>query len=206
MNDEPKQPANTNDAGAATGGRYPPLWLIVLFGVLLYGAGLYFDRYGGGANAQVYLPFRSVEELQALQPVKGDMSAFEFGRLVYNKPTCVACHQTSGLGTPGQFPPLVKSEWVLEAEPGRVIRIVLNGLQGPMEIKGQTFNNAMVPWKDVLNDEEIAAVLTYIRQNKDWGNNAPEVKPERVRAVREKIKDRSQPFTAEELINVPPNE
>lgn len=204
MNDDPK-PASAS-AGATTGGAYPPLWLIGLFALLLYGAGLYFDRYGGGANGRVYLPYRSFEELQTLQPVRGEVGAFELGRLVYNRPTCVACHQTGGQGTPGQFPPLGGSEWVLEAEPGRIIRIVLNGLQGPMEVKGQVYNNAMVPWKDVLKDEEIAAVITYIRQNKEWGNNASAVKSEQVKAVRDKIKDRSQPFTAEELKTISPAE
>jgi len=83
---------------------------------------------------------------------------------------------------------------------------VLNGLQGPLEFQGQGYNGTMIPWKDSLNDEEIAAVLTYVRQNKDWGNNAPEVKPERVKAVREKLKDRNLPFTPEELLKLSPAE
>ena len=86
---------------------------------------------------------------------------------------------------------MVGSEWVNEPEPGRVIRIALNGLTGPITVKNQVFSGTMVPWKDMLSDEEIAAVLTYIRQNKEWGNHAPEVTPERVKAVREKIKSRS---------------
>jgi len=87
-----------------------------------------------------------------------------------------------------------------------VIRLVLNGLTGPINVKGHDFNSSMVPWKDVLSDKEIAAVLSYVRQNKDWGNNSPPVKPERVKAVREKLKDRSQPFTADELLKISPAE
>ena len=88
--------------------------------------------------------------------------------------------------------------------PGRVIRAVLDGLVGPMQVKGQAFNGSMVPWKDALTDEEIAAVLTYVRQNAEWGNKAPEVKPERVKDVRAKTKGRNQPYTQEELLKISP--
>jgi mono/diheme cytochrome c family protein len=81
---------------------------------------------------------------------------------------------------------------------------VLNGISGPFPFKGQSFNGAMVPWKDALTDEEIAAVLTYVRQNPEWGNKAPEVKPQRVKAVREKTKSRNRPYSQEELLKVAP--
>jgi cytochrome c oxidase cbb3-type subunit 2 len=111
--------------------------------------------------------------------------------------TCGACHQADGQGLPGQFPPLAGSEWVLAADPSRIIRIVLNGATGPIEVNGTTFNNAMVPWKDVMQDDDIAAILTYVRN--EWGNAAPLVKPEQVAAIRAKEKDRVDAWTAEEL-------
>jgi len=180
-----------------------PVWLAVMWLLLLSWGMLYFDQHGGGFCKEVYTPYHSLEELSGGQPPSA-VGRAELGRKVYNKPSCVACHQADAKGTPGQFPPLVKSHWVNELQPGRLIRLVLNGLTGPLEVQGQTYNSAMVPWKDVLNDEEIAAVLTYIRQNKDWGNNAPEVKPHRVREVREKIKDRGLPFTPGELTEISP--
>ena len=67
-----------------------------------------------------------------------------------------------------------------------MIRIVLNGLNGPLEINGKSFNGSMVPWKDSLHDDEIAAVLTYVR-GKTFGNNAPPVDPKRVTDVRKKL-------------------
>jgi mono/diheme cytochrome c family protein len=182
-----------------------PIWLILFMFMLLYWGAVYFDARGGWFSPQVYAPYHTVEEIQALQPSSGGSDAYELGRAVYNRPTCVACHQTSGQGTPGQFPPLAGSEWVNEAEPGRVIRMVLNGLQGPMTVKGQAYNNAMVPW-NTLSDEEIAGVITYIRQNKEWGNNASAVTAEQVKVVRDKLKGRSTPFTAEELMKVSPAE
>lgn len=94
----------------------------------------------------------------------------------------------------------------MEPEPGRIIRIVLDGLNGPIQVNGETFNNAMVPWGSALTDEEIAAVLTYVRQNPEWGNKAPAVTAERVKAVRDKTKTRNQPYTADELQKVSPAE
>src|SRR6185369_2600937 len=112
---------------------------------------------------------------------------------------------SNGQGTPGQFPPLAGSDWVLEPEPGRIIRAVLHGMQGsPIKINGQdfSFGTSMVPWKDIFSDEEIAAVLTYIRQ--DWGNKASEVTTERVKQVREQTKDRATPYTPDELMKMNP--
>jgi mono/diheme cytochrome c family protein len=62
----------------------------------------------------------------------------------------------------------------------------------------------MVPWRDTFSDDEIAAVLTYVRR--EWGNKAADVKPERVKEVREKTKDRVLPWTPDELMKVSPAE
>ena len=183
-----------------------PVWLIILFFLTLYWGMVYFDRNSGWFDEQVYAPYRSIQEVEAYQPVTGAPGLVQLGLQVYNKPTCVACHQANGKGLPGQFPPLVQTDWVLEPEPGRIIRLVLDGLSGPMQVNGQSFNGAMVPWRDALTDEEIAAVLSYIRQNPEWGNKAPEVKPERVKEVREKTKGRNQPYSPEELLKVSPSE
>ena len=184
-----------------------PVWLFPLVFVMLFCCMVYFDSYGGWFDPQVYAPFASHQELDRWQPVTlgPDPNA---GIRVYNKPTCVTCHQPDGNGTPGQFPPLTGSEWLKEKEPGRVIRIVLNGLNGPLQINGKSFNGSMVPWKDTLSDEEIAAVLTYVRQNKIFGNSAPEVKPAQVKAVRDKLQaaGRTQPFTPDELQKISPAE
>jgi mono/diheme cytochrome c family protein len=181
-----------------------PVWLIVLLFLILYWGMVYFDSNAGWFSEQVYAPYRSFQEVEAWQPVTGEAGLAQQGKLVYNKPTCVACHQADGKGTAGQFPSLVQSEWVQEPEPGRIIRAVLNGISGPFQFKGQSFNGSMVPWKDALTDEEIAAVLTYVRQNPEWGNKAPEVKPERVKDVRAKTKSRNQPYSQEELLKVSP--
>jgi len=105
------------------------------------------------------------------------------------------------MGTPGMFPPLGGSEWVNAEGHQRIIRIVLNGLSGPIEVSGAQFNNVMVPWRDILKDEDIAAVLTFIRS--EWGNKGDPVPVEEVKAVRAATPDRASPWTADELKQVP---
>jgi mono/diheme cytochrome c family protein len=207
MSSPTNQPVSSASDSRESQARGPavPIWLIVCMFLILYWGALYFDSHGGWFSAKVYAPYHSVEEIQALQPSSGGSEIFELGKAVYNRPTCAACHQASGLGTPGQFPPLAGSEWVLEENPGRMIRIVLNGMQGPVTVKGVAFNNNMVPW-NVLSDEEVAAVITYVRQNKEWGNNASVVTPAQVKAIRDKVKGHPAAFTADELMKIDPAE
>lgn len=93
---------------------------------------------------------------------------------------CAQCHQANGQGLPGFFPPLTRTEWVL-GDKGRLIRLLLNGMIGPIQINGEAYDSAMPPHNS-LADEQIAAVLTYVRQN--FGNDAGAVAPDEVAAVR----------------------
>src|SRR5258708_3846182 len=114
-------------------------------------------------------------------------------------------NQEPGLGLPGLPPPLGGSDWVNAAGPARLVRIVLDGFTGSVEINGQKFSNTMVPWRDTLSDEQIAAVLTYVRQA--WGNKGAPVGADNVKAIRDKTKDHAgQPWTAELLTAVPEKE
>lgn len=118
------------------------------------------------------------------------------GGAVY-KNVCVACHQQTGLGIPGAFPPLAGSEWVLGSSKIPAL-IVLKGLQGPIEVKGAAFNGAMPAFESQLKDEEIAAVINYIR--KEWGNSASdEIEKSDVTKLRDETKDRTQAWSASEL-------
>ncbi len=93
---------------------------------------------------------------------------------------CATCHQPNGQGVPGIYPPLTPNEWV-QGDKGRLIRLVLHGAQGEMKVGEEVYNNVMTA-HDFLTDEQIAAVLTFIRQN--FGNQADPVTPEEVAAVR----------------------
>ncbi len=116
------------------------------------------------------------------------------GAKVYSQ-QCVACHQATGQGLPGAFPPLAGSEWVMGA-PELPIKILLAGLGGPVEVKGNTFNGAMPAFGAVLDDAEIAAVITHVRGS--WDNGASEVTVDQVAAIRAEIGTRGA-WSAEEL-------
>jgi mono/diheme cytochrome c family protein len=109
---------------------------------------------------------------------------------------CAACHQATGLGMPGAYPPLAGSEWLLN-NPEVPIRIVLHGLQGPITVKGTSFNNAMTPFGDQLSDAEIAAVITYERSS--FGNHASAITADQVKAVREATKSQTGPWNPKDL-------
>ncbi|OHE78138.1 MAG: hypothetical protein A3F67_00845 [Verrucomicrobia bacterium RIFCSPHIGHO2_12_FULL_41_10] len=124
------------------------------------------------------------------------------GKKVFTQ-NCAVCHQSTGLGVPGQFPPLVGSEWVLSQDwhgDNHLVKNVLYGLQGPVTVKNIPFNNAMAPWNQ-LSDQQIAGVLTYIRS--EWGNNAPPITTEFVAKVRADTKPRTEAWTMAELKAIP---
>ncbi len=124
-----------------------------------------------------------------------DPAAHARGLEVYNK-TCIACHGPDGKGVPPAFPPLNASRR-LTGDPSLAARIVLHGLQGPLEAGGVTYNNIMAPLGAQLNDAEVADVITYVRQT--WSNDAPPVGAGAIKAVRTKHADRVTPWTISEL-------
>jgi mono/diheme cytochrome c family protein len=173
-------------------GLEPTPWWVWAVGVaLLFFGGFYLGRYGGSFRPVAH----ELEQRVAVATV-GAVEAEEVrGDLVYAN-LCQVCHQADGKGVSRRYPPLVGSEWVV-ADPETPARIVLFGLQGPITVEGQTYNNKMPPQGDKLSDQEVAAVLTYIRSS--WGNNAPAVSADLVKELREKHAGRG-PWRAEELM------
>jgi mono/diheme cytochrome c family protein len=108
-----------------------------------------------------------------------DPAVHERGAQVYGN-TCVACHGLDGFGVAGAFPPLAGSEWVT-GDASVPTKIVLHGLMGPISVDGVEFNSAMPPLVG-LSEEDIASVVTYVRQH--FGNDASPVTEDDVRAVR----------------------
>ena len=103
------------------------------------------------------------------------------GEQVYGN-KCAACHQLTGQGLPGVFPPLKDSAVVTAPDRTEHIRTVLHGLSGKT-IGGVVYAAAMPAFADQLTDDEVAAVLSHERTS--WGNQAPPVKPEDVLARRQ---------------------
>ena len=106
------------------------------------------------------------------------------GRVLYNT-YCAACHQRDGKGDNNRFPPLVESEWVTGNE-DRLLDVVLNGMQGEIEVNGKTYNGLMPP-NSHLDDHAIASILTYVR--KRFGNESTPVSGLKVAEARKKSID-----------------
>jgi nitrite reductase (NO-forming) len=103
------------------------------------------------------------------------------GQALYST-TCASCHQTTGRGLPGAIPPLAGSDFLAKNENPRVIRVVLNGLSGPVRVNGSTFDSAMPPLGH-LSDDDVANVLSYVFNS--WGNDRGLVAPAEVARLRE---------------------
>lgn len=109
---------------------------------------------------------------------------------------CGACHQAEGTGVHGIYPPLAGSDWVTGSEE-RLVRVLLHGLTGDIEVKGEVYSSTMPPFGSALKDAEVAAVSTYIRSN--FTNKAPAVTTASVARIRKATAARKTPWTAKEL-------
>jgi mono/diheme cytochrome c family protein len=178
-----------------------PVWLVTVIGLGLFWAGAYLFSFSGGFRSDVF------DFEPKFGVVGGGAGASPdpkvVGKALFSA-NCITCHQANGEGLPGQYPPLAGSEIVLGPAVNHTIAIVLKGLQGPVTVKGQAFNNAMQPWEGQYTDQQLAAILTYIRS--DWGNNGPPVTAEMVKQVRDEIKDRKEQWTWAELQKMPPKD
>jgi mono/diheme cytochrome c family protein len=135
--------------------------------------------------------------------------AYRIGAGVYHREAhCATCHQAHGKGLDPVYPPLAGTAWVTGSEE-RLIKIVLNGLWGDIQVNDKSYETSkgvppMTAFKSMLNDAELAAVLTYVRNS--WGNKAAPVKPETVRKIRAATQDRSIFWKPEELLKEHPLE
>jgi len=176
-----------------------PLVLLFVFSGLIFFGGTYLNLFSGHFNPDIF-------DQRAL-PRKGGVAAVKLDPVVYGKKLyeslCINCHQPTGLGVAGTFPPLAGSEWANGPEE-RIIRILLNGLKGPITVKGANFGTVPMPvigpggsgW----SDEKIAAVLTYVRQA--FGNASAPVTEEKVTEIRNKVGTRPE-WSPEELLKLP---
>jgi mono/diheme cytochrome c family protein len=184
-----------------------PVLLIGLMALLVFGGMIYLDNHSGGFDGHVYYPYKDLVQLNDAQFHDPHEDFINHGRQLFMV-NCAACHQNSGMGIPGQFPYLVGSDWVNYKTPNRVVRIVLDGLQGPLVLNGQPFATSaqMTPFQATFNDNDIAAILSFVRSNKEWNNTASDVSPDLVKSIRAKVASHVGPFSPDELLKVPDNE
>ena len=177
-----------------------PVLLFIAFLALAMWAGWYLSEFDGNFQSNLYdgpNAFRAAETSTPTPSSEVIIDPMLLGKRIYNN--CVSCHQSSGEGLVGQYPPLNESEWVLGDD--RILsRILINGLIGPIDVRGKSYNGQMPAWKQ-LSDQEIAAVLTYIRSA--WSNDGAPVSESTVANVRSRIAGRTTRFKASELKALP---
>lgn len=158
-------------------------------------------------KGESYVPPSEEEEPVETDLEGADRELFVQGKEIYIRDgSCGTCHQTNGKGLSASgFPPLAGTRWVLGDEE-RLIKLVLKGLQGPIEVLGEKYPGQvpMTPFGGMLNDEEVAAVLTYVRNA--FGNEASPISPERVKEVRASVEDKRGFYSSEELLEEHPLE
>ena len=126
------------------------------------------------------------------------------GREIYHREAhCGTCHQDDGKGLPaGGFPPLAGTKWSTQ-DPERLIKLSLKGIMGEIEVKGKKYNGAMTPFEGLLNDDELASVLTYVR--KSFGNDATAITATQVKKVRAAEIKQIGLYNADELLKAHPH-
>jgi mono/diheme cytochrome c family protein len=162
-------------------------------------------------TALAHLQGRSVKEKKEAivqTELKGtERELFIKGKAIYAREGfCITCHQLDGTGLSASgFPPLAGTKWVT-GNNERLIKIVLNGLLGPIEVLDRKYSGQvpMTPFRGMLKDEELAAVLTYVRNS--FGNKASSISPEKVKQVRAATKSKTGFYSPEELLKQHPLE
>ena len=144
----------------------------------------------------------------AVTTLKGkEADLYNKGKSIYAREGfCGTCHQPDGKGLPASgFPPLTANNWVLGNQ-DRLIKLVLNGMHGPIEVEGKKYPGQvpMTGFGAMLNDEEIASVVTYVRNS--FGNKASAITPAKVKEVRTATKGKTGFYSPEELLKQHPME
>lgn len=180
----------------SSGYSFLPLGMLALVCTSVFFGSIYLAHYSIRFDPLVINEHANREKPGAAAAVT--VTPAQLGKKVYAT-ICQACHQPTGQGMPGIFPQLAGSEWV-QGNEERIILIVLHGLHGPITVEGKQYDNVMAALGSAMKDDQVAHVLTYIRQ--EWGNNAPEVKAETVARVRAEHSGRSGLWTAPELLKI----
>jgi len=182
-----------------------PHWLMALCGLAIFWAGASFsggfgtdyfsaDNYsahpGGGSGAS-----GPGGAAAAVAPP----SVADLGKIYFTQ-NCQVCHQATGSGLPGQYPPLALSEYV-NGGSRRLGMILLKGLQGPVTVEGHQYNGAMPAWGATLTDKKISAILTYVRQS--FGNTAGPITPDQIADARKEYAGHPDSWHESDLLAVP---
>lgn len=192
MHPTPIPPQQRREHPEPTERNRPVPWAMLLLVALMAAFGGAYIATDATLAAPEFGDQRAVAELRAAPPAAGSDQPADPAALYAAR--CAACHQASGAGVPGAFPPLAGSEW-LAGNPRRLAALVLHGVTGPITVKGATYSGAMPAFAPQLGDAEIAALLTHLRAG--WGAGAGAVTRDTVAQVRKDTQARSAPFNGE---------
>jgi len=198
MSDENKSNSDSSANEPVVTRSAAPMWIIVVTLLIIFVAGYYFDQHSGWFNPKIYGPYSSAEQLETFQPKSGAAAALARGKTVYET-VCGICHGTDGMGKPGQAPPLAGSDVVNAKGFNRLAHVPLRGLTGPITVAGKEWNLSMAAMGAALPDDDLAAVLTYIRSS--WGNKQSAVTGDDIKKIRAGLKS-SQPMTHEQMMQI----
>jgi mono/diheme cytochrome c family protein len=177
-----------------------PVWLYLVCGFALFMAGSSFTGLGGPGLYDEG-PGAPIVASGGETAVAAPLSPMDMGKQVYSG-NCANCHQASGAGQPGSYPPLGGSPYVI-GDKTTLAGIMLHGLQGPVTVMGGDYGTQQMPgWGNVLNDDKLSAVMTYIRAS--WGNKADPVTAAEVTAARAKFASQTDAYTMPTLLKAAP--
>ena len=176
-----------------------PIWLYVVCGFILFLVGSSFTGFqifGQGMLDQgPGGPAVASSAAEAAAPA----TPMDLGKKVYGG-NCANCHQASGEGQPGSYPPLAGSEWVMGSKE-RLAAILLKGVQGPLNVKGASYSTQVMPAQEAsLTPEKIADLMTYLRGT--WGNNAGPVSVDEVNAAKAKFASQKSAWSEADLLKI----
>jgi mono/diheme cytochrome c family protein len=191
MKSDKPRPQQARENPEPQEGSNPMPWFVILLTALLLVFGVVYIVQSDLTDPPAWGDGRSVADLQGAAPLAA--GAQVDGAAVYAS-RCAACHQASGAGLAGAFPPLAASEWVT-GKASTLVALVLHGINGPLTVKGKTYNGAMPAFGTQLQDAEIAAVLTHIRNQ--WGNAAEAITAETVVQVRKDTEGQTAPYSGD---------
>jgi mono/diheme cytochrome c family protein len=179
-----------------------PIWLYLICGVALFLAGSSFTGFETFGRGMLDQGAGTPMAASGATQVEAPLSPVELGAKVYGQ-NCASCHQASGAGQPGMYPPLVASDWVVGSKV-RLAAILLKGLQGPITVGGATYSAAVMPsWETSIPPDKMADLMTYLRAS--WGNKAGPVTEDEVTAAKTKFSAQTAAYSQEQLLSIAPN-
>lgn len=169
-----------------------PAWLLAMAALLVISC-VYYITHSNLATASEYGDRRTASDLVAKPNSAASAGSGVDGAAIFAA-RCSPCHQATGTGLPGVFPPLAGSNWV-NGRDTTLMQILLHGIQGTLTVNGTSYNGAMPAFGTQLSDAEIAAVLTHVRSH--WGNKGAPVSASEVATQRAATSARGAPWSGD---------